>query len=134
MYDALVLPGGHGTLWDINQDEHVQKLLREKIEEAGALVICHAVGVLGFMPELTEGRNITGFPNEWEEEQVDKNEVRKGEKLPYRVEDRVKEAGGNWDAELDSDTSMTVDGKLVTARGPESSQRGAEKFLEVLEE
>ena len=26
-YDALVLPGGHGTEWDVNQDSHVRALL-----------------------------------------------------------------------------------------------------------
>ncbi|AOV94913.1 hypothetical protein AQV86_03230 [Nanohaloarchaea archaeon SG9] len=129
-YDAVVLPGGHGTLWDINQDVHVQQILKEKTEKGPALVICHAVGILGFTPELTEGREVTGFPNQWEDGQVDENEVRNGEKLPYRVEDLVKEAGAEWDAELDKDTSVTVDGNLITARGPDSSEKGAEKFLE----
>ncbi|MFB6114922.1 MAG: DJ-1/PfpI family protein [Candidatus Nanohalobium sp.] len=129
-YDALVLPGGHGTLWDINQDVHVQEILEEKVEEGLALVICHAVGILGFTPEVTEGRNVTGFPNDWEDSQVDENEVRQGEKLPYRVEDQVKEAGANWNAELDKDASVTVDGNLITARGPDSSEKAAEKFLE----
>ena len=129
-FDAVVLPGGHGTLWDINQDVHVQEILDEKVDQGLGLVICHAVGVLGFTPEITEGRDITGFPNEWENGQVDENEIREGEKLPYRVEDIVKQAGANWDAHLDEDISVTVDGNLITARGPDSSEKAAEKFLE----
>ncbi|MFC6736035.1 type 1 glutamine amidotransferase domain-containing protein, partial [Halolamina salina] len=27
-YDAVVLPGGHGTMWDINQDKHARAALR----------------------------------------------------------------------------------------------------------
>ena len=61
-YDGLVLPGGHGTLWDINQDDHVQQILREKMEDSGALIICHAVGVLGFTRDISDGRDISGFP------------------------------------------------------------------------
>lgn len=132
-YDALVLPGGHGTLWDINQDSHVQEILKEKIDESAALVICHAVGVLGFTPEITDGREVTGFPNEWENQQVNEDELRKGEKLPYRVENLVKKAGARWDAELESDISVRKDGGLITARGPDSSRKGAEVFLEALD-
>ncbi|MFT4890518.1 MAG: putative intracellular protease/amidase, partial [Halobacteriales archaeon] len=46
--------------------------------------------------------------------------------------DEVKAAGGNWDAELDRDTSVSVDGDLVTARGPGSSARAARVLLEEL--
>lgn len=133
-YDAVVLPGGHGTLWDINQDVHVQTILEEKVDDAGALVICHAVGILGFMPELVHGKKVTGFPNAWEDDQVDADELRNGEKLPYRVEDMVMAAGADWDAELEKDTSVTLDGRLVTARGPASSEKAAERFLQVIEE
>ena len=55
-----------------------------------------------------------------------------GRKLPYLVEDEVIAAGGQWDAELDSDTSVTVDGDLLTARGPESSSAAAERLLEAV--
>ena len=141
MYDAVVFPGGHGTEWDVNQDKQARQLLREVVErEDGgkALVVCHAVGLLAFARDgdggfLVEGRDVTGFPNEWEEGIVDdKDLMPDGRKLPYWVEDEVKAAGANWDAELDSDTSVTVDGDLVTARGPESSHEGAMTLLEVL--
>ena len=60
-----------------------------------------------------------------------------GRKLPYWVEDEVRAAGGNWDAELDAeldaDTSVTVDGDLVTARGPGSSAAAAETLLDELD-
>jgi len=158
VYDAVVFPGGHGTEWDINQDKHARALLREVVErEDGgkALVVCHAVGILAFARDsealraseqssgqsprdsdggfLVEGREVTGFPNEWEEDIVDDNDrMPDGRKLPYWVEDEVIAAGGEWDAELDSDTSVTVDGDLLTARGPESSHAGAEALLEAL--
>ncbi len=138
-YDAVVFPGGHGTEWDINQDKHARELLRDIVEGDGkALVVCHAVGMLGFARDshgafIVNGRDVTGFPNEWEEGIVDEaDRMPDGRKLPYWVEDEVKEAGGNWDAELDSETSVTVDGDLVTARGPGSSSAAAETLLEEL--
>jgi len=136
-YDAVVFPGGHGTEWDVNQDRHARAALRTAVEEgdATALVVCHAVGILAFTRDsdggfLVDGRDVTGFPNAWEEDIVDEHDrMPDGRKLPYWVEDEVKAAGGNWDADLDADTSVTVDGDLVTARGPPSSHEAALTLL-----
>jgi len=137
-YDAVVLPGGHGTEWDVNQDRHVRAALRTAVEDGDtkALVVCHAVGILAFTRDseggfLVAGRDVTGFPNAWEEGIVDEQDLMPdGRKLPYWVEDEVKAAGADWDAELDADTSVTVDGDLITARGPPSSHDAALTLLE----
>jgi putative intracellular protease/amidase len=139
-YDTVVFPGGHGTVWDINQDRHARALLRETVagEDGIALVVCHAVGILAFTREddggfLVEGRSVTGFPNAWEEGIVDEDDLMPdGRKLPYWVEDEVRAAGADWDAELDSDTSVRIDGDLVTARGPGSSAAAARALLDEL--
>jgi len=136
-YDAVVFPGGHGTEWDVNQDRHARRLLREAVagDDGTALVVCHAVGILAFARTadggfLVDGRAVTGFPNEWEEDIVDDEDLMAdGRKLPYWVEDEVRAAGANWDAELDAETSVTVDGDLVTARGPDSSAAAARTLL-----
>ncbi|WP_126661027.1 type 1 glutamine amidotransferase domain-containing protein [Haloterrigena salifodinae] len=141
-YDAVVFPGGHGAEWDVNQDSDARRLLREAVagDDGKALVVCHAVGILAFARDrqgafIVNGRDITGFPNEWEEGIVDENDLMpSGRKLPYWVEDEVKAAGANWDAELDADTSVTVDGDLLTARGPGSSSAAAETLLSELGE
>ena len=136
-YDAVVFPGGHGTVWDVNQDRHARGLLREAVETDGrkALVVCHAVGILAFTrgsdgDRLVAGRSVTGFPNAWEEGIVDERDLLPdGRKLPYWVEDEVRAAGADWDAHLDADTSVTVDGDLLTARGPASSVAAARTLL-----
>jgi len=142
-YDAVVFPGGHGTEWDVNQDRHARTVLRETVEgddddDGIALVVCHAVGILAFTRDsdrgfLVEDRDVTGFPNDWEEGIVDDHDLMPdGRKLPYWVEDEVKAAGADWDAELGDDTSVTVDGSLITARGPGSSAAAAKKLLDQL--
>jgi len=140
-YDAVVFPGGHGTEWDVNQDRDARRLLRETVagDDGKALVVCHAVGILAFTRDadggfLVDGRDVTGFPNAWEEGIVDEyDRMPDGRKLPYWVEDEVIAAGANWDAELDADVSVTVDGDLVTARGPGSSAAAAETFADELD-
>ncbi|MGA9401412.1 type 1 glutamine amidotransferase domain-containing protein [Haladaptatus sp.] len=139
-YDTIVYPGGHGVEWDVNQDHHARSLLRETIEgENGkVLVVCHTLAILAFARDnegqpLANGRDVTGFPNEWEADLVDENDrLPDGRKLPYWVEDEVEAAGGNWDAELDQDVSVRVDGDLVTGRGPQSSGAAAETLLDEL--
>jgi putative intracellular protease/amidase len=139
-HEAVVFPGGHGTEWDVNQDRHARRLLRDAVsgEDGTALVVCHAVGLLAFTREedgslLVEGREVTGFPNEWEADIVDGDDLLPdGRKLPYWVEDEVRAAGGDWDAELDAEESVTVDGDLITARGPGSSALAARTLLDEL--
>lgn len=139
-YDVVVFPGGHGTVWDINQDADARGLLRNAVagEDGTALVVCHAVGLLGFTRDadgefLVDGREVTGFPNEWEADLLDEfDRLPDGRKLPYLVTDEVEAAGGEWDAELDAAESVTVDGDLITARGPESSEAAAATLLDEL--
>ncbi|WP_266076564.1 type 1 glutamine amidotransferase domain-containing protein [Haladaptatus caseinilyticus] len=139
-YDAVVFPGGHGTEWDVNQDRDARRLLRDAVENEGtkALVVCHAVGLLAFTRDsddgfLVAGRDVTGFPNEWEEDIVDDyDRMPDGRKLPYWVEDEVRAVGANWDAQLDADASVRTDGDLLTARGPESSHAAAKALLDAL--
>ncbi|GGK57983.1 MULTISPECIES: type 1 glutamine amidotransferase domain-containing protein [Haloarcula] len=139
-YDTVVFPGGHGAEWDVTQDVHARELLRESVagDDGKALVVCHTVGILAFTRNrdgefLADGRSVTGFPNAWEEGIVDENDLLPdGRKLPYWVEDEVKAVGADWDAELDADTSVTVDGDLITARGPPSSAAAARTLLDEL--
>jgi len=140
-YDAVVFPGGHGTVWDVNQDQHARRALRTAVsgDDGVALVVCHAVAILAFARNedgsaIADGRDVTGFPNAWEDGLLDDADRIDGRKLPYLVEDEVIAAGGNWDGELDADTSVTVDGDLVTARGPPSSARAADVLLDQLEQ
>ena len=137
-YDTVVFPGGHGTAWDVNQDRHARAALRTAVEEGDskALVVCHAAGIMAFTRDsdgefLVDGRDVTGFPNAWEEGIVDENDnMPDGRKLPYWVEDEVRTAGGHFDPKLDDDTAVVVDGDLVTARGPPSSQAAAVTLLD----
>jgi putative intracellular protease/amidase len=140
-YDAVVFPGGHGTAWDVNQDVDARRILRNAVggDSGKALVVCHAVGILAWARDddgdlLVDGRSVTGFPNAWEEGIVDDlDRMPDGRKLPYWVEDEVTAAGADWDAELDADTSVTVDGDLLTARGPASSAAAAQTLLDELD-
>lgn len=139
-WDAVVFPGGHGTLWDINMDRDARALLRgaDEAPDACPLLVCHSPGLLAFTRAsdgsfLVEGRTVTGFPNAWDEDLVDdRDRLPDGRKLPYWIEDEVEAVGGRWDSALGSETAVRVDGGLVTARGPESIEEGAAVLLDLL--
>ncbi|WP_408957090.1 type 1 glutamine amidotransferase domain-containing protein [Natrinema sp. 74] len=139
-YDVVAFPGGHGTMWDINTDVHARTLLRDAVEgdDGKAMVVCHAAGLFAFTRDsdgdyLVADRDVTGFPNEWEADIVDEyDRLPDGRKLPYWVEDEVRAVGADWDAEPDAEESVTVDGDLITARGPLSSGAAADALLSEL--
>jgi putative intracellular protease/amidase len=132
-YDAVVFPGGHGTVRDVNQDRRARRLLRNAVagEDGLGVVICHAVGILGFTRDddgfLVEGRDVTGFPNAWEEGSVDGNDVMPdGRKLPYWVEDAGGNSTPNWTrrrASPSTVTSLPSAGRSPPPRVPRCSWR-----------
>jgi len=60
-----VFPGGHGTVWDVNQDRHARQLLLDAVagDESVALVVCHAVGILAFTREADGTPLVEGAPS-----------------------------------------------------------------------
>ena len=131
-FDAVFFPGGHGPLWDLVQDRHCIELI-EAFARAGKPVaaVCHAPAVLTEArgPEgepLIKGRKVTGFTNA-EEAAVELTEV-----VPFLLEDRLKERGGDYSKGPDWSSHVVVDGKLVTGQNPASSEAAAEALLEML--
>lgn len=131
-FDAVFFPGGHGPLWDLVKDRHCIKLI-EAFARAGKPVaaVCHAPAVLTEVrgPEgepLIKGRKVTGFTNA-EEAAVELTEV-----VPFLLEDRLKERGGDYSKGPDWSSHVVVDGKLVTGQNPASSEAAAEALLEML--
>ena len=72
-FDAVFLPGGHGPMWDIADNEDVKQLLETFNREKKPLVaVCHGVvGLLNLQTEngelLIKDKQITGFSNSEEE-------------------------------------------------------------------
>ena len=131
-FDAVFFPGGHGPLWDLVQDRHCIELI-EAFARAGKPVaaVCHAPAVLTEVrgpndEPLIKGRKVTGFTNA-EEAAVELTEV-----VPFLLEDRLKERGGDYSKGPDWSSHVVVDGKLVTGQNPASSEAAAEALLEML--
>ncbi|MEH6304296.1 type 1 glutamine amidotransferase domain-containing protein [Olivibacter sp. CPCC 100613] len=131
-YDAIFYPGGHGPLWDLTNDVHSIQLIESFWKEGKPVAaVCHAPGVLRFVKDeagnpLVKGKKVTGFSNT-EEEAVQLTDV-----VPYLVEDALKNLGGNYSKTEDWKSYSVQDGNLITGQNPASSERTAEKLLDLL--
>ncbi len=132
-YDAIFLPGGHGTMYDLPASEELARALVE-FHASGRVIaaVCHGpAGLLGAtLPDgspLVKGRRVTGFTNE-EERAAGFDKL-----MPFLLEDRLKELGATFvGAPMWSD-HVERDGRLITGQNPQSSASAAKAVIEALE-
>lgn len=131
-YDCVFLPGGHGTMWDF--DNQTIGSIVSDAWASGAVVgaVCH--GPAGLLqakrPDgkpLVEGMKVNSFTNT-ETEQVGLMGVE-----PFLLESRLRDLGGLYECS-DNFTSHAVrDGRLVTGQNPQSTEAIARLLIEATE-
>ncbi|WP_147125568.1 type 1 glutamine amidotransferase domain-containing protein [Shimia ponticola] len=132
-YDAIYLPGGHGTMWDFAQSEDVARII-SAVYAAGGVVasVCHGPAALlgAKKPDgrpLVEGLKVNAFTDA-EERAVGLDDV-----VPFLLETELRKQGadyehsGQFDAHVAVDTSGT--GTLITGQNPASAKPLAMAFL-----
>lgn len=131
-FDAVFLPGGHGTMWDLPQDAGVTRAV-ETAFSAGKVVasVCHgAAGLVSARRRdgrpIVEGKRVNSFTDA-EEAAVGLTEV-----VPFKLESRLRELGGRFEGAGDWQPFAVRDGQLITGQNPQSSALVARKTLEAL--
>jgi len=120
-YDAVFYPGGHGTLWDLANDQQSIAMIEEFSASAKPHgFVCHAPAALRSVKRpdgapLVAGRNVTGFSNS-EEEAVGLATV-----VPFLLETELNQLGGVYSKAADWQSHVVADGLLVTGQNPASS-------------
>lgn len=117
-FDAIFLPGGHGVVFDLPDNEELAAAL-SKLYNAGKVVaaVCHGpAGLVSAKKEsgesIVSGHKVAGFTNE-EEAAVGKTEV-----VPFLLETKLKELGGLYE-KADNWTPFAVrDGNIITGQNP----------------
>ncbi|MDX5417693.1 MAG: type 1 glutamine amidotransferase domain-containing protein [Hymenobacteraceae bacterium] len=132
-YDAVFYPGGHGPLWDLASDQDSIRLIEAFAKQQKPVAaVCHGPAVLlqakaADGQPLVKGKNVAGFTNS-EEEGVQLTKV-----VPFLIEDRMKELGGNYSKGEDWQPHVVTDGLLITGQNPASSEPAAEELLKLLQ-
>ena len=133
-YDAIVLPGGHGTMWDFPGSGALARAVGATLE-AGRIVaaVCH--GPAGLVAAKTnggrpvvEGKRVSCFTDS-EERAAGLAEV-----VPFLLETRLRALGAQVEKGPDFQPFAVRDGNLITGQNPASSEQVAELVLEMLKE
>lgn len=131
-FDAVYLPGGHGTMFDMPFNRRLHDLLFA-FADAGRLVaaVCHAPAVFGDMrrPDGTpfvKDRRLAAF--------TDSEEAAVGgtHNVPFLLETRLKQLGALHEGAADWNVKAVQDGRLITGQNPQSSGEVARLVLAAL--
>jgi putative intracellular protease/amidase len=133
LYDAVFLPGGHGTMFDLAKNEPLKALLSE-FDAQGKVVasVCHGPAafvdaIRAAQPRtLVEGRTITCFTDA-EERATGLDAL-----MPFLLASKLREQGANVIEAADWSEHVEIDGHWITGQNPQSSSRTAQAVIEAL--
>ena len=123
-YSAVFVPGGHGAMIGIPEDENVGKILRWADQNnLFTISLCHGPGAflsttLGDQEFLYEGYDMAVFPDS-----VDNKTPMFGYlpgKMPYGLSEKLKSLGVNL-MNTKMDKTVCVDRRLITGSSPLAS-------------
>lgn len=132
-FDAVYMPGGHGTMFDMPDNTHLHDLLNRFDEEGKVIAsVCHAPAVFVGMDRFDgtpfiKGRKVACFTDS-EERAVDGVE-----KIPFLLESRLRELGADHSAAGDWKSHVVRDDRLITGQNPQSSAAVADELIAALD-
>jgi putative intracellular protease/amidase len=134
-FDAVFIPGGHGPMVDLVNDQDLQRLLAAFDREGKMIAaVCHGPAALlnvrnAAGEPLVKGRKVTGFTN------VEERLVMLHSVVPFLLEDALKERGANFESALLPFFAHVVrDENLITGQNPASTTKIAEELIAALQE
>ena len=131
-YDAVVLPGGHGPMFDLAESETVGHIINHMNKEGKLIAaICHGpAGLLSAKHEgipFVNGRKLTCFTNE--EEAI----AKKDKLVPFLLQDALIYDGALFSEDKPGAVNIIVDGNLITAQNYQSAKDFAKAITDYLD-
>jgi putative intracellular protease/amidase len=116
-YDAVFFPGGHGTMFDLPENDSVHVTVAHFVaKDQPAAFVCHG-------PAALVGATL---PDD-EERAVELDEA-----MPFLLETRLRELGAKFAGIDNFQEHVVVDGNLITGQNPASSEQAARALLDAL--
>ncbi len=131
-FDAIFLPGGHGTMFDLPKDEKLQELLRDFYEtDKPVAAVCHGPsGLVGATlsngEPLVAGKRVNAFTDREEKDTT------LDQYMPFLLETKIRELGATFVAAPNWSVHVEVDGNLITGQNPQSTVAVAQEFIKKL--
>lgn len=131
-FDVVFCVGGHGPMFDLPQNETLEKAVRTIYEKGGiASAVCHGpAGIVNTKLSngeyLVKGKKVTCF--------TDKEEDAMGlvEAMPFLLETKLKQHGAVFENADLWQPCVCADKRVATGQNPASATPLAEKIVELL--
>ncbi|MBH0172075.1 type 1 glutamine amidotransferase domain-containing protein [Fictibacillus sp. 23RED33] len=131
-FDAIFLPGGHGTMFDLPENTKLQEIIRDLYEQNKVVAaVCHGpAGLVGVKlsdgTPLVAGKKVTAF--------TDAEEVATtlDQYMPFLLETRMRELSAQFVAAENWSDHVQRDGQLITGQNPQSTVSVAKEVLKQL--
>lgn len=131
-YNAIFYVGGHGTMWDLPDNEELAQITATIYDRGGVVgAVCHgSAGLVNIKLQdgtyLVAGKKISCFTNE-EEAAVGLSEV-----VPFLLEDKLISRGATVEKAANFKAKVVVCDRLVTGQNPASATSVAENMVKLL--
>ncbi len=131
-FDAIFLPGGHGPMFDLPENEPLHRLLTDFHAEGKLIAaVCHGpAGLVGAKRKdggpLVQGVTLTAYT--WAEEVAAKLD----KEVPFILEQKLRDLGANFIGREVKADHIERDGQFITGQNPASSISLARSVLAAL--
>lgn len=134
-YSCIIIPGCHGTMFDLPESRLLENLVAQVYEKRGLIcTIGHGAAALINVKKpnsnefLVKNKKITCFSNR-EEKEMNMERI-----LPYLIEDRLKERGAKVEVAEPNKAKVVVDERMISAQNSQSVKDFVQKITENLKE
>lgn len=132
-FDAIFLPGGHGTMWDLPCNATLAALISKMWREGKVVgAVCHGpAGLLSAVETdgepLVKGKAVAAFTD------AEERAAGLDADVPFLLESRLRELGALFENGEPFAPYAIADGRLVTGQNPASSRATAQLVLDAVE-
>lgn len=131
-FDALFLPGGHGTMFDLPQNAVLREMIGE-MAASGKIIsaVCHGPAAFAGVTlrdgtPMVAGKTMTSFTDDEE------RAAGLDGKMPFMLETRMRELGARFVPRPNWSDHVECDGNLITGQNPQSSESVAAAVMAAL--
>jgi putative intracellular protease/amidase len=126
-FDAYLVVGGHGVMWDLAESDDIVRLLGGAFDQGRVVAaVCHGPAAFAKLGKVVNGKRVTGFSNE-EEESAGLTNI-----MPFPLETKLVELGGKYEKGPKWGPFAVRDGNVITGQNPASSVKVAKLLIEAL--
>ncbi len=131
-FDAIVIPGGHGVMFDLADSKQATKAIETFVKQDKLIAaICHGPAALVNVKTpkgkpLVHNRDVTGFSDSEEAA------VKLTDDMPFLLESKLRELGGKVTTSSNFQPHAVQSGNLITGQNPASSHAVGQLVVKAL--